>query len=456
MRHYSKKRLYKNLFAGIVGILSLIILFFFPVHTMNSIWKGYRVLVVPLEQNEQNIVSKLAKLGIIDIVTESNSQIANINPITPSQTAVNKWNKDRLSWFQNKSQNCRYFFLAETPFLEAKIKKALSGLNFTWNLEHADSIALLPVIMCSFFLLVCVFVSKQRIFFLSFAVPFTLYSFFCNTISGYATSVFSILFLFIMIRIFEPENKGLSMHQRIARIQKNWIFLLSAPVIVVIASTGGLHSFLLFLVILTLSASVIILTFSLKEQINLISESGRIHPVFRPVMINPDMVKKTAIIKKELYILLTSCVLFSVGLLFFRAENPKNQIIDQQELYIPSPSGYTKTPGFTMKSWIELSQIRTTTSLPDLGTYTGIRWNLDTAPWKRIQETVRDPLPGEVIGNSQFIADKNGVISGKMNTMFTFDTMFIKKILSSGTTPLETMLIRQGRFMTVEVARQER
>jgi hypothetical protein len=40
--------------------------------------------------------------------------------------------------------------------------------------------------------------------------------------------------------------------------------------------------------------------------------------------------------------------------------------------------------------------------------------------------------------------------------MFTFDTNFIRKILSSGITPLETMLIRQGRFMTVEIARQAR
>jgi len=125
-------------------------------------------------------------------------------------------------------------------------------------------------------------------------------------------------------------------------------------------------------------------------------------------------------------------------------------------LYIPSPSGYTKKQGFDIENWTELNQLRKQNTLPDLGTYIGIRWNLDTAPWRRLQETVHDPVAGEVIENNQFFTDKNGVVSEKMNTMFIFDTNFIRKTLSSGITPLETMLIRQGRFMTVEIARQAR
>ena len=141
------------------------LLTFFPLRTINQVWQGYRILVVPLEQNEKNIVENLEKQGISDFVTESNSLIINNNAKTPSQPALEKWNADRSLWFRNESHNSRYFFLAETPFLETKITKAFSGAQFSWSLEHSDGIKIFPVLICFLLFFVCLLLLKRRIFF---------------------------------------------------------------------------------------------------------------------------------------------------------------------------------------------------------------------------------------------------------------------------------------------------
>jgi len=450
------KPVYKNSFAGLISIICLILLFFFALRTVNPIWKGYRVLVVPLEQNEKKILDILEKQGITDIVTESNSLIININSKTPSLPSVLKWNEDRLRWFRNVSTDYRYFFCAETPFLEAKTNKAFSSVNFTWYLEHSDGIKLFPVLFGFIFLFICLFFLKHRILFVSYTIPVVFYSYFCNTVSGYITSIFSILLFFVFTDLLEPENRAFSLNQRVTRIKNHWIALLITPIILGIALTGGWHSFLMYFVTMTLSVSITFLVISLKANISVIIEKKRIHPVFNPVMMNPETIIGKWPKKNNLYIFIIALLLSATGYILFNLQDSKTSLSDKQELYIPSPSGYTESTGFDIGNWNELSHKRTQNSLPDLGTYITVRWILDTAPWRRIQDTMQDPVAGETVSNNQFFADKNGVITGKKNTMFTFDTNFIRKILSSEITPLETMLIHQGRFMTVEIARQAR
>ena len=412
--------------------------------------------MVPLEQDEKTIVTNLEMLGISDIVTESNSQIINYNSKTPVQPEIGKWNEDRSLWFRNASHNCRYFYLAETPFLETKINKSFTDAHFSWYLEHSDGIKIFPVVLCFLLLFICLFLLKRRVLFFLYTIPVVFYTFFCNTVSGYLTSIFSIVVFYIFTSLLEPENGALSGFQRVTRIKHHPVSLCTAPIIIVIASTGGGHSLLMYGITLCLSFSILVLVLSLKTRINFIRERKRIHPVFRPIMMNPESIIGKWPKKTDIYIFLTAVLLSGTGFLLFNVQDSKTGISDKQELYIPSPSGYTKSTGFDDKNWTELSQIRTPNSLPDLGTYVSIRWNLETAPWRRIQETIRDPVAGESVGSNQFFSDKDGKISGKMNTMFTFDTNFIRKILSSGITPLETMLMRQGRFMAVEIARQER
>ena len=198
MRLHSIKPVYKNSLAGLIGIICLTLLFFLPLRTVNQIWQGYRVLVVPLEQNEQNILENLEKQGISAVVTESNSQIVNENVKTPSQPALKKWNDERSRWFRNVTDNFRYFYLVETPFLETNTRKAFSGVHYSWYLEHSDGIKLIPVLLSFLLLVFCLFFIKNHIIFLSYSTPIVFYTFFCNTFSGYATSIFTI-FIFCKI-----------------------------------------------------------------------------------------------------------------------------------------------------------------------------------------------------------------------------------------------------------------
>ena len=202
--------------------------------------------------------------------------------------------------------------------------------------------------------------------------------------------------------LLEPENWTLSGFQRVARIKKHRVYLGTLPVIMWIASTGGWHALFMFIITLILSASILILGVSLKNHMHSIRESKRLHPVFQPIMMNPEAIIGKWPKKTDICIFLTALVLSGTGALLFNVQNSKTGISDKQELYIPSPSGYTKSTGFDDKNWTELNQIRTPNALPDLGTYISIRWNLETAPWRRIQEPIRDPVAGETVGSNQF------------------------------------------------------
>ena len=74
MRHLPSGPAARAIASALVLIVSALILYLFPVSQRSSIWKGYRVLSVSLDQPEATILERLNDSGVKDAVSEATVQ----------------------------------------------------------------------------------------------------------------------------------------------------------------------------------------------------------------------------------------------------------------------------------------------------------------------------------------------------------------------------------------------
>jgi hypothetical protein len=457
------KRLFRApasyIIAGLVAVLSFSLLFLFPSRSIDPIWKGYRVLIVPVSEDEAGIVARLNNAGIISFVTESNSMIRNTTEMAPVASFLPGKNEVLLSWFRNDEQKIRYLYLEEKPFLESKVDHAFADAHFDWTIEKADSIHLVPVFLAVLFFAVLLVFCRDRLFLTVSGLSFLLCVFTCNQYSAFLVSITALYGIFVLERLLEPRQSSLTAKQRIVRLRKNPFVLLPWFIVLFILPFGGFPAALLFVASLGVAIPMLYLAISARNGISAKKELKRFHPSFRPNLMHPDSIGKKTLEKIELLLIAPIPVLGLCAFFLFDGlvmPEQKQAQAGRRELYIPSPTGYTDRTGFDTSGYASLSSLRKNQAYPDLAWFISVRWNLETAPWRRVQEAFVDPVPGATANCMEYEAGDDGKISGKKDTIMTFDSNFIRKTLSGPITPLEKMLVSQGRFASVNLSRHSK
>jgi hypothetical protein len=457
------KRLFRApascIFAGFAVILCFALLFLFPSRSIDPVWKGYRVLVVPLSEEETSIVDRLAKNGITAFATESNSMIPNTNEMAPAVSFLPAKNRDIAPWFRNDDQKIRYIYLEEKPFLESRIDRAFADASFDWTLERADGIHAIPVILAALFLAVLLVLCRDRLFMAASGLPLLAYALVCNQYPAFLASIIAIYGSFLLERFLEPARAALSAKQRLVRMRNNSFILIPWLAVIPVLPFGGILSGLLFFAALGASAALVYLALSFRNFCFSRKELQRLHPAFRPNLMHPGSIGKKKPAKIDVFPVLPIPAL-ALGALFLFGSGSlpnQNQAGDGgRELYIPSPSEYTARTGFDASGYESLVSMQKKQAYPDLAWFLSVRWNLETAAWRRASEAFADPVPGATIDCMEYAADDNGKISGKKDTIMTFDSNFIRKTLSGPLTPLEHLLVSQGRFASVNLLRHSK
>ena len=445
--------------AGLVAVLCCSLLFLFPSRSIDPVWKGYRVLVVPLSEDEAGIVVRLTDAGIASFITESNSKIRNTTEMAPVTSFLPGKNEALAPWFRNDGQKIRYLYLEEKPFLESKVDHAFADANFDWTIEKADSIHLVPVFLAVLFFAVLLVFCRDRLFLAVSGLSFLLYAFTCNQYPAFLISITALYGIFVLERLLEPRQLSLAAKQRLVRLRKNPFMLFPWFVILLILPFGGFPATLLFVASLGVAIPMLYLTVSARNFISAKKELKRIHPSFWPNLMHPESIEKKTIEKIELLLAIPIPVLGLCALFLFGGMVMPEQKRGQdgsRELYIPSPTEYTDRTGFDTSGYEALASMRKDQAYPDLAWFISVRWNLETAPWRRVQEPFADPVPGATVNCMEYEAGDDGKISGKKDTIMTFDSNFIRKTLSGPITPLEKMLISQGRFASVNLSRHSK
>lgn len=424
-----------------------------------SIWKGYRVLAVPVETEEEEVVSRLSDAGIRDFATSSNSLIDNDSRMAPAQPFLAEKNAELSAWFIDAERGTRFLYLRDNPFLEDRVARAFSPPSFSWYLEGKTRTSALPAILFAAYLVVLGIFSSQRRTFLSAAIPFALFAAKCSDVFFFGAAAAAAYGIYLLSGLLEAEQTGLPRGHRAIRLKKSPLAL--APLIISAAlaafSQSGFGG--TFLLTLALSASFSVLSELCHEKLSAWRERTRLHPKFRPEYMSPDTLDRGNIGKRELFLSIPVPALLIASIFIFGFGVPQSGTQGDDRfrvLYIPSPSGYTSKSGFNVEGYISASESRGAEGIPDLAWFVAVRWNLDMAPWRRLDEKILDPAPGTVVKTTEYTLDANAKIRAEEKNRGTFDSSFIKKAVSDPGTPIEKLLVAQGRFVTVSPTRHER
>lgn len=423
----------------------------FPLHSGKTIWTGYRVLIVSPASSEAEIVSRLKKAKITAYATEANSLLSNSSPEAPVQPNLVEFNSARARWFSDPEHDLRFVYLKNAPFLDGKIHDAFSGSSAYHYLERNAGTTRIQSLALIILLVVGLILRPNRLFQVFCAVPCVVLSLVFCRVTGFLASVALLLGIIELCGSVNARGLTLSVRQVARILAKKRTSLLFFPVALALASLSGFHGFLLALLAIVAALGLTIPAMRIRRAARALIRSKRIHPHFEPVAISGDslIARKATGYTLEIAALLSAAL--GVGMLLLLT--PSLQTGENRVLYIPAPTRYTHHAGFGIEGYSELQGLRGQTAIPDLGDFVAAEWIIRTAPWRRIQDPVQAPEAGASADYVWYQADAAGIITGKKRTMFTFNTRFIKNTLDTEGSLLERMLLRQNRFVTVELTR---
>jgi len=449
--------------ALILLILSFICLVQFPVRKYSSVWKGYRVLAVGSSIEESTVLDRLERAGIDGCVTESNSMLSSPNPMVPVHPVLDEANSRRSQWFISKPDGLRYFYIpraanaGKEKQTDKKIQQAFAGIVDSWFFEQSPGYSPYPLIVAACLILIGMFLFKKRWFFVLVISPWIVYLWSCNTMEGLGSGLFSILFILYTDKTYEHLNSSLLRIYLRTNPIKPLYFLLMPLTAFLLAVLGGTHTMLLWMLAVISSAGMLVCIRSVKQKATEIRERKRLHPFFTAIPMSPASIVPAYKRGTILGILLITIAFILTGIPFI-SSNARlvsggiRQSLPQQ-LYIPSPSGYNAQNGFTVKSFLELQNQRTERSLPDLGDYIETYWMLTLASMIRIGDAIPSPQKGYSVSIEEWNMESDGSIVSRNGHPVVFDDDFIRKALSLVQTPLDILLLNQGRFTTVTMTR---
>lgn len=441
------------LVASFVVCASLLALFLFPVHSGKTCWTGYRVLVVTPANKEAEVVSRLDKAGITDYASEANSQLANSSPEAPIQPYLSRLNDERSRWFTDDEHNTRFVYLKNLPFLDNRIEKAFTGSDLAYYLEKNSGMLFAQSLALILLLCVGLFTRSNRAYQFFCAIPSFMLSVYYCQIPGFLASVALLWGTLELAGSVDTQRLLLNSRQLLNILIRKRMYALFFLVALVFGALRGFHGFFLVFLAILASAALPIPVSKLVEIYRKSRNRKRLHPRFEPLAISGGSVLPVNVTNLKYALPLAALLTAGIGIPLLVMRSPSHKTDESRVLYIPAPSRYTRHAGFGVDGYSELTALRSKQALPDLGDFVAARWIIRTAPWRRIQDPVLAPEAESTAEYVSYQMDEAGIITGKKRIMDTFNTGFIKKSLVVDSTRLEKMLLKQKRFVTVELTR---
>lgn len=445
---------YSLIFASIA---SLLVMLLFPIRSTDTAWKEYRILAVSPPEHEMEIVGMLRSAGIGSIVTESNSMLPRRNPLSPIQPFIDEANRMRSSWFSNPENGLRFFFLPDEPHLEKKMESALAALPASWYLEGTAAFFLFLLVPPLLLLITGYFIQKNRLEVILGAVPAMLLAFSWNNPAGMASASLMICTVVAVSDVIHAGHFEITGRQRLIRMQRNPFLFIPLLVALIIALSCGTRAFLLFSMALAATVSLYVLRY-LVPDLPFFSAyrntSSRYR--FRAVPMHPQTVYRNHYCNKTMLVTLFSILLVSGGITaaIFSTGTGKSAFPAEEQLFLPAPSRYTDQAGFTPETFEAFLQVREDPSLPDLADFLAVQWKITIFPWTDYRNRLYPPAVGEQMVVYDYLFDEQqGRLMPMPRVVAEFDRDFIRNTLAQKATPLEKMLLKQGRFVSGRITR---
>jgi hypothetical protein len=241
----------------------------------------------------------------------------------------------------------------------------------------------------------------------------------------------------------------------------HWCLKLFGPLFVAFGAavcfSFSLQCGFLFLVSMTGSASALIVLFLLPASVPKRTKSAFMPVQIRPASLIPTVTPGTI---ASAGIATGSIAVFVIFFAFHAVFFPIN---GKKGLYLPVPTRYTDTVGWTTKAFSELEQIRgeSQEELPDLGSLITWVWNTLVFPYYSLNAPNHrtPPEPGMIVSMPLYSVT-DSLIVGTETPVYVFDDAFIAEVIDKAIdgmieTPIEQVLKKQGQFVTVSYSMLE-
>lgn len=431
---------------------------FFPVSSTTTIWNGYRILAVTPVDCESLVNSILDNTGLKGYVSESNSKVFKACDYAPIQPFLKDEYTRRSQWFSNGTH--RFFYLPDNVSNRV-LSRLLADTGLDWSLEEGQQPSLITPILLGILTAIFVFFSTNRIALLVTATPFIAFSYFVHRGEGFFISILALLALFWIMDLLSKGKFALDSRLIQQRLKKNPLRFLPFCPPLILTPLVSIHITTLYLAAILSSCGLYMSYLLIHGMIDQALRSTRLHTPFIPAAITPNRRYRTYSINRRqiqvvalpvIGVLVCGLILYIQPSLGFSGSNSINT---RRELSLPTPTGYTVSAGFTPERFESFRNSRPKECLPDLSDFILVQWKMTIFPWISVHDAIEQPVPGETVVISDYGIDETGSITTTSRVIASFDESFIRTILKERVTPLELLLLKQGRFVSVTSTGQD-
>ncbi|UTC68259.1 MULTISPECIES: hypothetical protein [unclassified Treponema] len=436
--------------AGFLLIISFFLLIFVPVSSKSTLWKAYRILFLPMEVDEAEILHAAEENGITGIISSQTIENRFADLEEQGYTGFPFTDKERYAqWFINDQENIRYMYIPSEKTITNDFFNFLKRNTEYFFIENNSPFSTFQFCAAAIFFAVSFFYTSRKKNYFTSAFPFVLYAAFQRGILALSSSI-----LIMYTLAFWAEAIGSSLkftrEQLLSRVKKNPLLVFFPFVALIIAKFNSNISLVLFAFAVLASASLTYISERVSFLVEKKIDTQKVHKTIRAYVMNPESVAKFWH-TKHLFIV-SSCavcfIIFSAMFLYFSFN--KTIKAYQNTLYLPVPEASVRIPGFSKTAFDELKKIRTGDELPDLGNLISDAWNAKVIPFTRFDFSSQEK---DRVSFSDFSVDEKGVVTEKDGLIFNLDDDFIRSVISFRTSPsIEDLLYSQGCFITASYA----
>lgn len=456
MKSLFRKNFISGFTAAFLFLLSSFLLFFVPLTVNTTVWKNYRILFLPMDTDENEILNEMHSQGIYGAVSSETIEKRFSEFEEKDMSGYPFTLKELYSqWFLNDQENLRYIYIPSSNKVGLKFLYFLKNNTEGFYLEDSSVFSFFQFAGALIFFAVCIYFSGRKFMFCLLGLPIVIFAGFEKGILSFTAALF---FLHAEVCWIEAvfANLKLGKEQIKRRIKKNSIIVFIPIFSLAVLSFNSDPALIVFLFAFISGVSLLYIAENTRYLWEKKKDTERLHKVIAPYVMNPESIEKIWPDKK-LFVLASSMTailgIFSF-VLFMGASTPPEGF--GSITYLPLPQGYVPANDFSASSFDMLKEIRHGDALPDLGNYICDRWFETAMPYLNAAEPIVQPESGSVVEFSDFTEDENGKFYEDKQTILTFNDKFIKDILSfRNELSIEDMLCRQNCFITASYGGKE-
>lgn len=434
--------------SAFVATASILLFIMFPLYRYTSVWKGYRILTIPLSADSAPYIQAAAAAGISGIASEESVQ----NGYTFLETERERFQftnaENTLRWFRNEQAGYRYLYLPYTSLTQfLRFYFSLYSKHVPFLLEAALPYEPLQGFLALILFVYCLAGSRKKVLFFAAAISFLCYACCIKSSLSIAVTLLSILTCAYWLDAFEQELT-VPWKQLKERIKCNiWMLVLPAAPLVT-AAIGGLLPLCFFLLAVLLSIALLFSVYSFLRLKQAYNEQYREHPSLRLFAMHPQSWSQFWNTRYAITAtVLTGCLLLisAVLSLVFSTNRLKPTV---REWSTPQPVMPRPFP-FTREGFFAVRSVQPRGHLPDLSDYIEGYWYIKALPYLNIHKPVEPLTPNACIRFDSFYEDPHGIVHREEKILYRFDTAFITHALKKKQItllPLASMLIAQKGF----------